>query len=226
MRGSSNPGCSPQFRADGAVPVGTIGSAPARLEQNGGERRGPATGPGAGRPLAAVGSLVEELEVIVLVLVEVVAGTNRSKEGSCSRSPTSGSHRRTTARPGRRRPRNSRRSRRHAAPELGDARRMRDRAGEASSADDSANVTRRPRSGRGLGSAGTYPASYARCQSDTTSRPRPRATPIWAGSKVTNRIGMGSRSAAAKWIASVSRTGWSLDRAAARSRQRWSTGTT
>ena len=42
----------------------------------------------------------------------------------------------------------------------------------------------------------------------TTSKPRPMATPMWVGSKVTNRIGRGSRSAAAKWIASLSRTGW------------------
>jgi hypothetical protein len=36
--------------------------------------------------------------------------------------------------------------------------------------------------------------------------------PIWAASKVTNRIGAGMRSAAAKWMASLRRTGWVRDR--------------
>ena len=59
---------------------------------------------------------------------------------------------------------------------------------------------------------------------ETTSKPRPSATPIWAGSNVTKRTGAGSRSAAARWIASVSRTGCVRARPAARSRQRWSSG--
>ena len=38
---------------------------------------------------------------------------------------------------------------------------------------------------------------------DTTSKPSESATGIWAGSKVTKRIGWGSRVAAARWIASL-----------------------
>ena len=46
-------------------------------------------------------------------------------------------------------------------------------------------------------------AGCLRPQVETTSNPRPRATPIWAGSNVTKRTGAGIRSAAARWIALV-----------------------
>ena len=49
---------------------------------------------------------------------------------------------------------------------------------------------------------------------------------ICAGSKVAKVIGEGRRSAAARWIASTVRSGWVRPSSAARSRHRWSTGTT
>ena len=53
---------------------------------------------------------------------------------------------------------------------------------------------------------------------ETTSKPRARATGIWRGSNVQKVIGFGSRSAAARWMASTVRTGWVRPISAARSR--------
>ena len=49
--------------------------------------------------------------------------------------------------------------------------------------------------------ASRRPTIGSDAQAETTSRPRPRATPSWPGSNVTKRTGAGIRSAAARWMA-------------------------